>query len=45
MYELFLNKRKIGATILSGIVVSINEMPDGCAETDMDREFKMQPIS
>lgn len=37
-----LHQRKLGATVVSGICVAVNELPDGCAETiieDMDSEF------
>ena len=38
-----LGQRKLGTTVISGTLVSVNELPDGCEETiieDMDREFR-----
>ena len=37
-----LNQKKLGAIVLSGTILSVNDLPDGCAETiieDMDAEF------
>ena len=31
-----LNQRKLGAAVMSGTVISLNEIPDGCAQTIVD---------